>query len=246
MTRKPFLHDRDDFKDLITIVANSIGVAEALVEKDYWVTHTLWSIEQAGLTVLFKGGTSLSKGYDLIERFSEDIDLKIESGELPEVTSWTSASTGAIGSREAFFQALLRKIKVPGATVSELDASSNDPKRRNVVIKVDYGGQFLENLPESLSAFVQIEVGSARVNPGEPRPLSSWIHTFVHQSAPQVAAECTDNRVTLHCLYPSVTLLEKTARYRAVLDKRNPPPASYATMKTRPKSFNKCQRRLMS
>jgi len=52
----------------------------ALVEKDYWVTHTLWAIAEQGFEVWFKGGTSLSKGYDLIERFSEDIDVQVASG----------------------------------------------------------------------------------------------------------------------------------------------------------------------
>ena len=49
------------------------------------MTHTLWSLQHQGFTVLFKGGTSLSKRYGVIERFSEDLDIKLESEDLPSV-----------------------------------------------------------------------------------------------------------------------------------------------------------------
>lgn len=66
-----FVHDDPDFPDLLRIVAERRGLGVALVEKDYWVTHTLWALHAQGFEVWFKGGTSLSKGFGLIERFSE-------------------------------------------------------------------------------------------------------------------------------------------------------------------------------
>jgi len=55
------------------------GLRAAIIEKDYYVTEALRVIaENAGDTVIFKGGTSLSKGWDLIQRFSEDIDLFLD------------------------------------------------------------------------------------------------------------------------------------------------------------------------
>ena len=158
--------------------------------------------------MLFKGGTSLSKGYGIIERFSEDIDVKVEADDLPEVSSWKSNSRGAVRARSNFFDALLVRIDVPGATVSRLETSS-DPSVRNVVFKVDYGGQFQQGLPADMRPFVQVEIGSARVNPGEHREITSWIHDFVNRNAPGVAAECVDNRTAIHCVFPRVTLLEK-------------------------------------
>ena len=92
-----FIHDEPEFQDLLRIVANEHGLAVSLVEKDYWVTHALWALHETGLAISFKGGTSLSKGFGLIERFSEDLDLQIDSGSvegLPEVTSWTSENKG--------------------------------------------------------------------------------------------------------------------------------------------------------
>ena len=57
------------------------GLPEAIIEKDFWVCFVLeylfhrskWNKQLA-----FKGGTSLSKAYDLIQRFSEDIDLILD------------------------------------------------------------------------------------------------------------------------------------------------------------------------
>jgi predicted nucleotidyltransferase component of viral defense system len=65
-----FVHDDADFDALLQIVAGKRAIGVALVEKDYWVTHTLWALHAQGFEVWFKGGTSLSKGFGLIERFS--------------------------------------------------------------------------------------------------------------------------------------------------------------------------------
>ena len=57
------------------------GLRESIIEKDYYVTEALRIIERkAGSQVIFKGGTSLSKGWNLIQRFSEDIDILLDPG----------------------------------------------------------------------------------------------------------------------------------------------------------------------
>lgn len=55
------------------------GIGQAAIEKDWWVSVTLKALFQTECaeSLIFKGGTSLSKGWGLIERFSEDIDLAI-------------------------------------------------------------------------------------------------------------------------------------------------------------------------
>jgi predicted nucleotidyltransferase component of viral defense system len=74
------LHERDDFVDLLVTVGEATGAGAAIVEKDYWVTEALRLIAASfGAGVVFKGGTSLSKAWDLIQRFSEDIDLLVRS-----------------------------------------------------------------------------------------------------------------------------------------------------------------------
>lgn len=57
-----------------------MGLPAMAVEKDWWVVHSLaliFSMECAS-SLIFKGGTSLSKGWNLIQRFSEDIDLALD------------------------------------------------------------------------------------------------------------------------------------------------------------------------
>jgi hypothetical protein len=106
-----FPHQDSEFDDLVRLVADKQRLSPSLVEKDYWVTHTLWALHDASLDVWFKGGTSLSKGFNLIQRFSEDVDLKIDpGGELPLVASWTSQNTGQVAQRREFFKALSRAI----------------------------------------------------------------------------------------------------------------------------------------
>ena len=73
-----FLHNHRNFSDLIRIVADERGIDPALVEKDYWIMQCLYGLQQLKLTFELKGGTSLSKGFQIINRFSEDIDIRIE------------------------------------------------------------------------------------------------------------------------------------------------------------------------
>ena len=74
------LFEHPDFEQAVIRTAEHFrphGLREAIIEKDYYVTEALRIIEQeAGARVIFKGGTSLSKGWNLIQRFSEDMTLQ--------------------------------------------------------------------------------------------------------------------------------------------------------------------------
>lgn len=72
-----YLHQRKDFLDLINLIADEKNIEPFLVEKDYWITHVLYGLRKQGFDFELKGGTSLSKGYGIISRFSEDIDIVI-------------------------------------------------------------------------------------------------------------------------------------------------------------------------
>ncbi|MET0170971.1 MAG: nucleotidyl transferase AbiEii/AbiGii toxin family protein, partial [Agrobacterium vaccinii] len=80
-----FLHRHKDFASLLRIVADQMKVQPVLVEKDYWIMHCLYGLQQLEMTFELKGGTSLSKGYRIINRFSEDIDIRIEPPKAMEV-----------------------------------------------------------------------------------------------------------------------------------------------------------------
>lgn len=74
-------HQSEDFKDAIIATAQRFNMRRVVIEKDYWVTFVLKNLSQSvySNTVIFKGGTSLSKAFNVIDRFSEDIDLAIIS-----------------------------------------------------------------------------------------------------------------------------------------------------------------------
>ena len=59
------------------IVAAERKIDPYLAEKDYWLMHCLYGLKKSGYDFQLKGGTSLSKGYGIIHRFSEDIDIAI-------------------------------------------------------------------------------------------------------------------------------------------------------------------------
>ena len=70
-----------DRTEIINETANKLGISNVIVEKDFWVCWMLdciFSIPKLAPFITFKGGTSLSKAYGIIERFSEDIDLVID------------------------------------------------------------------------------------------------------------------------------------------------------------------------
>ena len=71
-----YLHkDREMFKDIIEQTAEQIGKVPVVIEKDYYVTLILKLLAEQLDQCVFKGGTSLSKGFRVISRFSEDIDI---------------------------------------------------------------------------------------------------------------------------------------------------------------------------
>jgi predicted nucleotidyltransferase component of viral defense system len=67
------------FANYIRVTAQQMKIPAIYVEKDYWVTYTLFTIfnNEIGKETVFKGGTALSKCYNMIERFSEDVDLVV-------------------------------------------------------------------------------------------------------------------------------------------------------------------------
>ncbi len=75
-------HDREAFEELIIGAANELAIPTNVIEKDYYVTITLKALSEKLEDMVFKGGTSLTKCYQLLDRFSEDIDISYtaESG----------------------------------------------------------------------------------------------------------------------------------------------------------------------
>lgn len=205
-----FIHEHPEFPALVSAIERETGVDAALVEKDYWITHSLWALHETRLSIWFKGGTSLSKGFGIIERFSEDLDLMIEPGgvaPLPEVTSWTSTNKGPTSQRRAFYDTLPALFEIPDVCV-EIDPQHYDKYARGADYIGRYPGTQIKHLPAAMSPFIRFEVGRARVLPFVTMPLSSFVHDHLSQLG--VSADYADNRPkAVRCVHPIVTLFEK-------------------------------------
>jgi hypothetical protein len=98
--------DAAEFAPTIDAAAGQLGISPAAVEKDYWVSEALRALADGyGRDFVFKGGTSLSKAYRIIERFSEDIDVLVVPGQRSKgethslMKSMGEAAGAALGSR---------------------------------------------------------------------------------------------------------------------------------------------------
>ena len=72
------------FSDAIRAASEHLNIAAIYIEKDYWITKILQQLSKTpqASNIVWKGGTSLSKGYRLIDRFSSDIDVAVVIPEL--------------------------------------------------------------------------------------------------------------------------------------------------------------------
>lgn len=103
-----------------------------LVEKDYWIMHCLWGLQAQGFQFELKGGTSLSKGFGVIHRFSEDIDIRIEPPYGMDVKIGRNQDKPAhVESRRAYYDELAARISIPGVERVERDTQFDDDKMRS-------------------------------------------------------------------------------------------------------------------
>lgn len=155
--------------ELFSETAMQKGTTPAVVEKDFWVTWVLNRLfQEPDLTrlLMFKGGTSLSKVYNLIERFSEDIDLvldwRILGGDDPlaerSKTKQAQLNTAINEQAQKYIGGeLLRMVEsaLDGVCGCRVD---DDP----FVIDINYPAAFPDDY---LRSEVRLEIG----------PLASWL-----------------------------------------------------------------------
>lgn len=207
MPPEPLLHERDDFADLIRVVADERGLLPALVEKDYWIMHCLYGLSAQGFDFELKGGTSLSKGFGIIQRFSEDIDIRIDPAGAPfEVFTAPNQTKKArhIESRREFYDWLAKSIHIDGIVGVTRDHAFDDEKYRSGGIRLHYESPF--DHPTGLKEGILLEVGFDDTTPNMPRTISSW--ALDRAAKADVAAR--DNRaVDVSCYHPGYTFVEK-------------------------------------
>ncbi len=204
MPTNEFLHNHPDFLALIRIVADEMAIDPVLVEKDYWIMHCLFGLQKLGMAFELKGGTSLSKGFGLIHRFSEDIDIRIEPP--PEMNVSTGRNQDKpihCQSRKDFYDWLAETIKIEGIHDIQRDTAFDDGKYRSGGIRLYY-----KNLGKQLDGVkdgILLEVGFDDVTPNFPKTISSWAYDYAANKVPII-----DNRaINVSCYHPGYTLVEK-------------------------------------
>jgi hypothetical protein len=160
------------------------NMSPAIVEKDFWVCWTLgrlFASEELAPKIMFKGGTSLSKVFGLIERFSEDIDLILDWNEVSTDDPFAERSkTKQEGfnkkiveeSREYIAQHLLPEVQAILGDLCAISLSEDEPD----VIHVTYPASFSD---EYLRPEIRLEIG----------PLAQWTPNDSYHIQPYAAEE---------------------------------------------------------
>jgi len=170
--------DQELFKELIDATALHLNLPYLYIEKDYWVTYVLKNLANSEYSdiAIFKGGTSLSKAYKIIERFSEDIDLAV--------------ITDGKGSNE--IKKLIKKIEVAilddnFTALPKHEQNSKGSQFRKTVhdyMKLEDGdfGHATESIILELNSF-------AHPHPFEAKEISTYISDFLLTTAPTMIEE---------------------------------------------------------
>jgi len=218
-----FLHERRDFDQLLAFVANDLGLDPMLVEKDYWIMHGLWGLQVQGLVFELKGGTSLSKGFGVIHRFSEDIDIRIEPPSDMDVKTGRNQDKAAhIASRQVYYDELAKRINIPGIDSVERDTFFDDEKMRSAGIRLLYSTRAAS--VTGVKDGILLELGFDDTAPNRPVTISSWALDF----ALGRGLEVLDNRaVDVPCYAPTHTFVEKlqtiSTKYRRLAEAKEFP-----------------------
>lgn len=199
-----YLHNHPNFDDLILILSNEMSISPILIVKDYWIMHCLYGLQNQGMSFQMKGGTSLSKGYNLIHRFSEDIDILIEPPKEMNVYIGRNQDKDIHkDSRRFFYDWLAQNIKIDGIIHVERDTAFDDDKYRSGGIRLYYDTP--HNHPGDLKEGILLEVGFDDVTPNSPKTISSWAYDYAENKV-----NIRDNRAqNVLCYHPGYTLVEK-------------------------------------
>lgn len=199
-----YLHNHKQFADLLNIVAEKMGIDPYLVEKDYWIMNVLYGLKKQGFSFELKGGTSLSKGFGIVQRFSEDIDIHISPPPELNVNA-TGQKPNAINSRKGFYDWLNENIAINGIIGNVRDIDFDNLKTYNSGgIRLHY--ERLTQPIDGLKEGILLETGFDTVAPNQLVDISSW--AYDHANGLGIAL--IDNRaMAIACYNPGYTFVEK-------------------------------------
>ena len=186
-----------DFDDLVRAAAADINLPADAVEKDYYVVRALRALQDslAG-QFLFKGGTSLSKGWALIDRFSEDIDLLFRSHRGDK-----KLTKGEMDRLLEQAQNIVRDT--PGFTLTAKNSSKG--LRRESTFSYSRVQQSVAPISDT----VKLEMGCrGGTQPSQSRPIRAFVTSFLEKRGQvDLAEDLTSFEV--ECLDVTRTFVEK-------------------------------------
>jgi len=170
---------------LVQQVAGVLATDEGLVEKDWHVVRALAviaAVDHGAAAPAFSGGTSLSKGWGLIKRFSEDIDFKVA---MPAAASRTKARQ----QRSAYRERILDALTAGGFT--QAGAPLVGDQSRFFSVDLTYPSLF--SIGPGLRPHIRVEMSfHAPALPPIARPIQSLIAMAQHQPPEVLAFPCID------------------------------------------------------
>lgn len=191
------------------LTAQKKGLPEPIIEKDWWVSQVLnivFDLEIANQLV-FKGGTSLSKGWNLIERFSEDIDLAINPAYFGVTDLPTKKQIKSLRKRSSLFvaqelagllQQALDDAGLSGECRLEIqpDGEGDGTYPEPRVISLYYCSLYEESSISYVQPIVKLEVGArsliepteeivCRSMVSEVLPVEDYKNVAISVAAPQ-------------------------------------------------------------
>ena len=196
----------DERNELFKETATLMNTTNAIVEKDFWVVWTLnklFSDERLNKILMFKGGTSLSKVFNLIGRFSEDIDLildwRLVTDENPykewdSNTQQNNYNTKVNENAKVYIKEQLLPI-ISEILASQCNCEFDVDGKGNYFVNINYPSAFKD---EALRPKILLEIG----------PLASWLPSDSFEITPFVATKFPD------------LFTEKKCRVNAVVAKR--------------------------
>ncbi|WP_180954558.1 nucleotidyl transferase AbiEii/AbiGii toxin family protein [Bacillus sp. V5-8f] len=178
-------NNKDVFQEIVEAASSEFNLQPFQVEKDYYVSLFLKNLQEVASNIIFKGGTSLSKCYNVIDRFSEDIDLTIYFEE-------DKLTTGALRkSQEPLIAAI--KDTIVKLDFSFLNDEQTEPvysKRSFNKYKAGYNRIYQGEGEIHMLDHILVETTlTYKPYPCEKKLVSNYITKFLEKEQPELIKE---------------------------------------------------------
>lgn len=166
-----YLHEnKEEFLNAVSLCVEKYGILPEIIEKDYYVTMILRLLAADQPAVVFKGGTSLSKCYKVIKRFSEDIDITIDKD-----LTW--------GQKKKIKETIKTAASVLGLQIPNIDKTQSRNSYNKYIFEYD---TVLRKTDPAIIPSVILETSYAEISfPTVMLPIDCYIGELMKDEAPE-------------------------------------------------------------